>query len=118
MTQDLVPWLAMGGAFAALTIFKRLGQIAPDKARALVQEGATLVDVRSPGEFAGGHLPGAVNLPIGELGAHLGKLGEKHQPIIVYCASGARSALARSQLKSRGFEQVFNLGPMTRWGPR
>jgi phage shock protein E len=117
MTQDLVPWLVMGGVFAALMIFKRMGQIAPDKARALVKEGATLVDVRSAGEFSSGHLPGAVNVPIGELGAHLERLGEKHKPVIVYCASGTRSAMARSVLKNRGFALVFNLGPMTRWGP-
>lgn len=117
MNQELVPWLVMGGVFAALMLFKRMGQIAPDKARALVKDGAKLVDVRSPGEFSSGHIPGAINVPVGELGAHLKKLGEKDKPVIVYCASGTRSAMARSVLRNMGFAQVFNLGAMTRWGP-
>ncbi|MBL8910030.1 MAG: rhodanese-like domain-containing protein [Archangium sp.] len=82
----------------------------------MVKEGATLIDVRSPGEFSTGHIDGALNIPLGSLGDALGKLGgNKDKPVIVYCASGARSAMARSQLKSRGFTQVFNLGSMGRW---
>lgn len=117
MTADLVPWLVVGGVFAALTVFKRLGQVGPERARALVAEGAKLVDVRSRGEFASGHLPGAINVPVGELGAHLAQLGGRDLPVIVYCASGTRSAMARSVLKGLGFAQVFNLGAMSRWGP-
>lgn len=115
MNPDYVPWLAICGVFAALMVFKRLGQISSVKARALVEGGAKLVDVRSPAEFASGHLPGAINAPVGELGAHVKKLGEKDRPVIVYCASGTRSALARSVLKAQGFAQVFNLGAMSRW---
>lgn len=115
MNPDYVPWLVFGGLFAALMIFKRLGQISSAKARALVKEGAKLVDVRSAAEFASGHLPGALNVPVGELGAQLKKLGAKDKPVIVYCASGTRSAMARSVLKGQGFAQVFNLGSMSRW---
>lgn len=115
MNPDDVPWLVFGAAFVALVVFKRLGQISPAKARELVQSGAKLVDVRSAAEFASGHLPGAVNIPVGELGAKLESLGAKDKPLIVYCASGTRSAMARSVLKRRGFAQVFNLGSMSRW---
>jgi rhodanese-related sulfurtransferase len=115
MNPDYVPWLVFGGVFAALMIFKRLGQISPVKARELVQSGAKLVDVRSAAEFASGHIPGAVNVPVGELGAKVKSLGAKDKPVIVYCASGTRSAMARSVLKGQGFAQVFNLGAMTRW---
>lgn len=115
MNPDYVPWLVIGSAFAALMVFKRLGQISSAKARELVAAGAKLVDVRSPAEFASGHIPGAVNVPVGELGAKLKSLGAKDQPLIVYCASGTRSAMARSVLKGQGFAQVFNLGSMSRW---
>lgn len=115
MNPDLVPWLVMGGVFAGLMIFKRLGQISAAKARELVQGGARLVDVRSAAEFSSGHIPGAVNVPVGELGAKLKQLGAKDKPVIVYCASGTRSAMARSVLKGMGFTQVFNLGAMSRW---
>ena len=115
MNSDYVPFLVIGGVFAALMVFKRLGQISSAKARELVQSGAKLVDVRSEAEFASGHLPGAINAPVGELGAHVKKFGAKDQPVIVYCASGTRSAMARSVLKGQGFAQVFNLGAMSRW---
>ncbi|MDP1826460.1 MAG: rhodanese-like domain-containing protein [Archangium sp.] len=115
MNPDYVPWLVFGGVFAALMIFKRLGQISSAKARQLVQSGAKLVDVRSAAEFASGHIPGAVNVPVGELGAKVKSLGAKDKPVIVYCASGTRSAMARSVLKGQGFAQVFNLGSMSRW---
>ncbi|MFZ5439278.1 MAG: rhodanese-like domain-containing protein [Myxococcota bacterium] len=115
MNQDLIPWLVMGGVVAAMLIFKRLGQVSSADARRMVQEGAKLVDVRSPAEFGSGHIPGAVNVPVNELGAKLKAIGPKDKPVIVYCASGTRSAMARSMLKSQGFEKVFNLGAMSRW---
>ncbi len=115
MNSDYFPWLVLGGVFAAFLIFKRAGQISSERARQLVKDGATLVDVRSPAEFAAGHLPGALNAPVGELAAHVKKLGAKDQPVVVYCASGTRSAMARSMLKGQGFAQVFNLGAMSRW---
>lgn len=112
MNQDLVPLLVMGGVIAAFLLFKRLGQVSGAKARELVQQGALLLDVRTAAEFSSGHLPGAVNVPVSELpmkAANL-KLGR----VVVYCASGTRSAVARSILKARGFE-AFNLGGMHRW---
>lgn len=115
MNPDLIPWLVMGGVIAAVMIFKRLGQVSSADARRMVQEGAKLVDVRSPAEFGSGHIPGAVNVPVNELGGKLKNIGPKDKPVIVYCASGTRSAMARSVLKSQGYEKVFNLGPMSRW---
>jgi rhodanese-related sulfurtransferase len=115
MNPDLVPWLVMGGVLAAVMIFKRMGQVSSADAKRMVQEGAKLVDVRSAAEFGSGHIPGAVNVPVNELGAKLKSLGPKDKPVIVYCASGTRSAMARSVLKAQGFEKVFNLGSMSRW---
>src|SRR5262249_24575490 len=85
------------------------------RARALVQQGAPLVDVRTAAEFAAGHLPGARNVPLAELASRARELGDKRQPLVVYCASGTRSALAALQLRGCGFEQVVNLGPMSGW---
>jgi phage shock protein E len=115
MHPDVVPWVVLGGVFAGLMLFKRLGQIAPDKAKALVAGGAKLVDVRSPAEFSMGHIPGAVNVPLQELSSRASSLGAKDGPVILYCASGTRSAMGRSVLKGQGFTQVFNLGAMSRW---
>jgi len=75
-----------------------------------LQNGATLLDVRTAMEFSSGHLPGAVNVPLGSI--EPSRLGDKNQPIVVYCASGARSAHAVRQLRKAGFGQVLDLGPM------
>jgi rhodanese-related sulfurtransferase len=96
-------------------VFKRLGQISPVKAHELVKQGATLIDVRSASEFSSGHLPGAKNIPVGTLGSKVDSLGAKNKPIVLYCASGTRSSMARGVLKAQGFTQVYNLGAMGRW---
>jgi len=92
------------------------GKVAPEKARELVKGGARLVDVRTRAEFAAGHIEGALNIPVGELGARLGEVGDREKPVVVYCASGMRSASAAGALRGAGFSQVHDLGAMARWG--
>ena len=75
----------------------------------LISRGALVIDVRTPAEYASGHLKQAVNIPLGNLHARLGKL-RKDRPIITCCASGMRSSSARSILKSNGFGEVYNGG--------
>jgi rhodanese-related sulfurtransferase len=115
MESTWITFIVFAALVIAFQVFRRLGTISGARARALVQDGAKLVDVRTPAEFSQGHLPGAVNVPLQQLRAHIDTLGAKEQPLVLYCASGTRSALARSVLKGAGFRQVFNLGSMTRW---
>lgn len=75
----------------------------------LVKEGAVILDVRTKGEYSGGHIKGSVNIPLQTLGAQLSKL-KKDKPIITCCASGMRSGSAKSLLKSSGYTQVYNGG--------
>ena len=85
-------------------------------ARVKVTEGAFLLDVRSPGEFAEGHISGAVNVPVNELEATLGSLPvDRNREIIVYCRSGMRSSRARTILLKAGFSKVEDLGGMSIW---
>ncbi|MHB8878600.1 MAG: rhodanese-like domain-containing protein [Myxococcaceae bacterium] len=84
-------------------------------ARKLVSEGAKLVDVRSPAEYADGHIEGAVNIPVDELEARLAELGTKELPVVVYCRSGRRADRAATLLRERGWRQVHNLGPRSYW---
>jgi rhodanese-related sulfurtransferase len=84
------------------------------EARKLVAEGAQLVDVRSPGEFAGGSVPGAKNIPVDQLGGRLAELDAK-KTVIVFCRSGARSASAAQLLAQRGFADVKDLGTVGAW---
>lgn len=77
----------------------------------LVKQGATIVDVRTPAEFQGGHIKGSINIPLQSLDKNLAKL-KKDKPIITCCASGMRSSSAKSILKSKGFD-VHNGGGWT-----
>jgi phage shock protein E len=90
-------------------------RITGPEARALVDQGALLVDVRSTEEFGGGHIEGAINIPIQELSDRTDELGDKTGQIVVYCQSGGRSAMAKRLLESRGFDKVSDLGGIGRW---
>jgi len=74
----------------------------------LVSQGAVIVDVRTKAEYASGHVKGSINIPLDQLGSKIATLPKK--PIITCCASGMRSASARSILQSKGFEEVYNGG--------
>ena len=75
----------------------------------LRQRGATLVDVRSAAEYAGAHAPGTVNIPLQELGSRLAEI-PRTAPVVVACASGSRSGMARMLLKKSGYADVHNAG--------
>ncbi len=75
----------------------------------VVNDGAFLVDVRSPGEFADGHVKGSVNIPLDQLQNQLAKFKDKEN-IIVFCRSGNRSSQAKSILERNGFTNVINGG--------
>ncbi|MFQ3620727.1 MAG: rhodanese-like domain-containing protein [Spirochaetales bacterium] len=75
-----------------------------------IKAGALVVDVRTVEEFEDEAYPGAINIPVGELMNRLDELGPKDRPIILYCATGSRSALAAKLLKAYGFRDVINAG--------
>jgi len=75
----------------------------------LLQNGAQIIDVRTKGEYQGGHIRGSVNIPLQMLSVNLNKI-KKDKPVITCCASGMRSASAKSMLKSNGFTEVYNGG--------
>jgi rhodanese-related sulfurtransferase len=75
----------------------------------LKREGAQLVDVRTAGEYAGGHVPGTLNIPLQELDARAKELDQERW-VVVACASGTRSAFAARKLKALGFQKVMNAG--------
>lgn len=85
------------------------------RARALVEAGALLVDVRDPSEHATRAIPGSINLPLGSLGKEADRLREEGRPIVVYCQSGGRSRLAHGLLAQRGVCGLHNLGGIDRW---
>jgi phage shock protein E len=90
-------------------------RVSSSEAHRLVEAGARLVDVRASFEYANGHLPGAINVPLQHLEMRMGELEPKDKEIVVYCQSGGRSQAAFEQLKSAGFSKLYDLGPMSAW---
>ncbi len=109
--MPLEPTTLIAAAIAALLLLKFL--LARRTPAAVVAEkikaGATVVDVRSEAEFRGGAYRGAVNAPLQVLSSTLHRI-PKDRPVVVYCASGSRSAIAVRLLKRAGYPDVCNGG--------
>ena len=72
---------------------------------------AILLDVRSPEEYASGHLRGAINIPHDRIAGEIGELApDKTVPVILYCRSGRRADTAMKTMRGMGYEQLQNLG--------
>jgi phage shock protein E len=76
----------------------------------LVKQGAIVVDVRTKGEFANGHIRGSINIPLDQLRNNLNRFSDKNKVIITCCASGNRSGMAKGILKEKGHVNVYNGG--------
>lgn len=76
----------------------------------LIKKGAVILDVRSKGEYGSGHIKGSMNIAVDQLSSNLQKLKDKNKPVITCCASGMRSASAKSILKANGYTEVYNAG--------
>lgn len=75
----------------------------------LIKSGAVIVDVRSVGEFANGHAPGSINIPLQSLRSRLAEIPHT-APVVLCCASGTRSGMAKVFLKTQGYQKVYNAG--------
>jgi phage shock protein E len=98
----------------ALYLIRRLQGVSRMPASLVKQKidaGAMIIDVRTPDEFRDGAYPGAVNIPVSNLGGRLAEI-PKDKPVVLYCASGARSSSAARALKQAGYADVINAGGM------
>jgi len=87
----------------------------PTTARTLIASGATIVDVRRPDEFAGGHVANATNVPVDDVSRRMPEIddlvgGDKTKPVVVYCARGGRAQKAKQMLEAAGYTHVVNGG--------
>ncbi len=110
-----VAWLVVGAGCkeapsAAPGAAPGVAQRHDDGASIWNAEGVKLIDVRTPGEFAGGHLPGAINVPVSDLDGIAAAVGARDAPAVIYCASGARSGHAVKALQARGYTRLVNGG--------
>jgi len=93
---------------------KNYTTISPQLAKQMIVDGAVLIDVRTATEFARGHAPGALNIPVERVGRHAHKLPEG-TPIVAICHSGARSAIAARTLAKHGHTAFSVRGGTTAW---
>lgn len=118
LTVLLVAVVALGGLSACSSGSGAVTDVSPSAAAdVLAKPGVTVIDVRTPAEFASGHLKGAVNIDVEAAGFDdaIGKL-PKDGTYLVYCRSGNRSAVATSKMADLGFSTVDNLqGGITQW---
>lgn len=89
-------------------------EVTQDEFVAAHESGAPVVDVRSPEEYAAGHVPGAVNIPLGEVDARSGEFGAA-SPMHVICQSGGRSMKASESLADRGVQALSVAGGTKGW---
>lgn len=104
--------------FGALTIWllykwwrsKKIAKLLPE----LRKRGAICIDVRSAQEFASGNAPGTVNIPLQEINNRLSEF-PKTSPIVLGCASGTRSGMAKLILTKNGYQEIYNIGSWTKF---
>lgn len=103
--------------FISTSLFAEVEDIQPSKLTSRIEQGAALIDVRTPEEYDKGHVPGAINIPLSEFSesnAELMAIAEKE--IILYCRSGFRAGKAANKLLQMSFEKVKHLdGDMLGW---
>jgi phage shock protein E len=106
------PWQAALAALAGWLVFRRFiggARVASNVVLEKIKAGAKVVDVRTPDEFRDGAYPGAVNIPLQDLARRLAEV-PKDKPVVLYCASGARSGMAARLLRQAGYGDVLNAG--------
>jgi len=109
--------LLLFAAALLLVVLRRAGLISAHAAREHLKKGVLVIDVRTPGEYAAGHLPNAIHLPLGGIETSLPKLvPDKNAVLLLHCQSGARSGMAKRKLQAKGYAQAFNLGSLARAG--
>ena len=103
--------LVIAAIVAVIFIIKESGQISAKDALEKLRNGALVIDVRSAGEFSSGHLAKAINIPLDEIETAVPKrVKDKNQVLLLHCASGMRSGMAKSRLIGMGYTNAFNLG--------
>ena len=86
-------------------------------AKRLVADGARLVDVRAPGFYEREHIAGAINIPVAQVASRAAaEIGPTSTPVVLYCRTGAGSAVAAQTLRKMGYVAVYDLGSYLNWG--
>lgn len=112
----LAALMLTGCTFGSKTAAYRQVSSAEAAAMMETEKNYVIVDVRTPEEFAEGHIPGAVNVPNERIGnSGISELPDKSQLILVYCRSGNRSKQAAEKLAAQGYRNVVEFGGIQNW---
>ncbi len=107
--------LLFAAALLLVVVLRRAGLISAHAAREHLIKGALVIDVRTPGEYAAGHLPNVIHLPLDGIETTLPKrVPDKNTVLLLHCQSGMRSGMAKRKLQAKGYTQAFNLGSLPR----
>jgi rhodanese-related sulfurtransferase len=101
---------ALAGVFVLRALISRTKRVSKEGLMEILKQGAQIIDVRTPQEFSQAHAKGSRNIPLDQLAGRISEL-ERSKPIVVCCASGARSGMAKTVLERAGFSSVHNAGP-------
>lgn len=89
-------------------------EVTIDEVAEVADDAGVIVDVREPGEYREGHIPGAVNIPMGQLSSRLSEI-DQQRPVYVVCASGNRSSAMTDVLTAAGFDAFNVTGGTSAW---
>jgi rhodanese-related sulfurtransferase len=109
-----VVWLVFQSAAGSGAVTGTISPAAYQQEYVTAGKSHVLLDVRTPAEFASGHIPGSINIAVEELPQRLAEVPQG-QPVIVYCRSGNRSANALRILAGAGYSPVYDLGGIIDW---
>jgi rhodanese-related sulfurtransferase len=109
--MDWVKWLIVAAIIVGFLLLKRARLISATQARAFLQQGAKVIDVRTEQEYRDNHIPGAINLPLDSINQSIAqRVPDKNTPVLLHCAGGVRSGMARARLRKLGYTKAYNLG--------
>jgi phage shock protein E len=113
--MSVIPVLMLVAVVAVVLLVRKTALISAKNACRYLEQGGVIIDVRTPEEFRGGHVPNAINLPLSGLPNDVTqRFPNKDQVLLLHCLAGGRSAVAQRLLRAKGYAHAYNLGSYQR----
>ena len=113
--MNWITWVVIGVIVLGLFLLKRSSFVSHAEAKSLLARGARIIDVRTEAEYKSGHLAGAVNIPLDDIRESIARaVPDTQTPLLLHCAGGVRSGMAKRILKQMGYANAHNLGSYSR----
>lgn len=115
MSPALCALLTGAWFYGVLGYFWWRDTLRPGRIHEFVESGALLLDAATPEQYATGHAPAAVSIPLEDIRRRHYELGDHHRAVLVYARGALRSARSAHALRAMGFDRVMNIGTLSRW---